>query len=267
MLPVVFAFPQWTWQNPLPQCNSLNSVFFSGANTGYAAGDCGILLKTINGGTTWSILPSGTTHSLRSICFTDFNTGYAVGEGGVIIKTTNGGINWSTLSTGTIESLSSVYFTDANTGYTVADNNLYGNNIFKTTNGGADWTILFTGDCFGLSSVYFTDFYTGYVVGTGGTILKTTTGGIVSIGENLSNSSTFTIYPNPCSSKITITSNKDIAGETIISVFNIPGQQMIQSEFPDQNRIEMDVSALIKGIYLVKIQTGAGIEVKKLIIQ
>jgi len=31
--------------------------------------------------------------------------------------------------------------------------------------------------------------------------------------------------------------------------------------------MEMDVSALTKGIYLIKIQTGKGIESKKLVIQ
>jgi photosystem II stability/assembly factor-like uncharacterized protein len=41
---------QWTWQNPLPQSNSLSSVYFTDANTGYNAGESGNILKTTNGG-------------------------------------------------------------------------------------------------------------------------------------------------------------------------------------------------------------------------
>jgi hypothetical protein len=57
----------------------------------YQGGTNGIILKTIDGGTTWGALSIGTTYTLHSIYFTDANTGYAVGENGIILKTTNGG--------------------------------------------------------------------------------------------------------------------------------------------------------------------------------
>ena len=41
----------------------------------------------------------------------------------------------------------------------------------------------------------------------------------------------------------------------------------MQDNFHNQNPLEMDVSSLSAGIYLVKIQAVAGIEVKKLVIQ
>ena len=43
----------WLWGNPLPQGNTLRAMSFAGAN-GYAVGDFGTLLKTTDGGTTWS---------------------------------------------------------------------------------------------------------------------------------------------------------------------------------------------------------------------
>ena len=49
------------------------------------------MLRTINGGTSWSTLSSGTTNDLYSVYFTDPHTGYVTGEGGTILKTTNGG--------------------------------------------------------------------------------------------------------------------------------------------------------------------------------
>ncbi len=40
----------WIWQNPLPQGNPLSSVRFADAQTGWALGALGILLKTEDGG-------------------------------------------------------------------------------------------------------------------------------------------------------------------------------------------------------------------------
>ncbi|MCX6251510.1 MAG: hypothetical protein NTX61_12250 [Bacteroidetes bacterium] len=45
------AFPQWKWQNPLPQGNGLNALFFTDSTTGYVVGGGGTILKTGNGGT------------------------------------------------------------------------------------------------------------------------------------------------------------------------------------------------------------------------
>jgi len=76
-----------------------------------------------------------------------------------------------------------------------------------------------------------------------------------------------TLYPNPATDKITITQNGNLAEESIISIFNMAGQQIISEHFNGQNLIQMDVSNLAKGIYFVKIQTNAGVESKKLVIQ
>ena len=109
---------------------------FTDNNSGYAVGDSGIILKTMNAGTTWNTLSSGTTDNLTSIFFTDSNTGYAVGGdlygAGIILKTINGGTNWSIVSIGANTLFYSVSFTDANTGYVVGG----GGKILKTTNGG-----------------------------------------------------------------------------------------------------------------------------------
>ena len=40
----------WDWQNPLPQGNTLCCSFFINENTGWAAGELGVILKTVNGG-------------------------------------------------------------------------------------------------------------------------------------------------------------------------------------------------------------------------
>jgi len=54
------AFAQWKWQNPLPQGNYLSCVKFVDANTGYAVGSGGTILKTTNGRVKWISQTSGT---------------------------------------------------------------------------------------------------------------------------------------------------------------------------------------------------------------
>jgi photosystem II stability/assembly factor-like uncharacterized protein len=74
-----FAFSQWTWQNPLPQGNLLTSVCFTDINTGYAVGSAGTVIKTIDGGTTWTCLTDGVDYNLSSVFFVSMDTGFAVG--------------------------------------------------------------------------------------------------------------------------------------------------------------------------------------------
>ena len=109
----------WQWQNPLPQGNSLTSVYFPDSNTWYAVGNCCTVLKTTDEGTNWTILESGTTKCLASVYFTDVNICYAVGDAGTIIKTINGGETWTPLFPGTSNSLTTIFFPDVNTGYSV----------------------------------------------------------------------------------------------------------------------------------------------------
>ncbi|MDI6766514.1 MAG: FlgD immunoglobulin-like domain containing protein [Bacteroidota bacterium] len=87
----LFSQSGWFWQNPLPQGNHLESIYFTDSNTGCGVGYAGTIFKTTDGGTNWTSQSSGTTNNLRSVYFTDSNTGWAVGADGTILKTTTGG--------------------------------------------------------------------------------------------------------------------------------------------------------------------------------
>jgi len=178
------AFAQWTWQNPYPTGNHLQSVYFTDPNTGYAVGDSGTILITIDGGINWSGLQTETTDQLNSVFFSDVNTGYAVGgyvdytnngsNVGTILKTTDRGTTWNTISSDTLPYLHSVFFINVNTGYVGGYRldgwggqgwNGYGV-ILKTTDGGTIWTeSSSTYEC--INSIDFTDTNTGYAVGFG----------------------------------------------------------------------------------------------------
>jgi hypothetical protein len=73
------------------------------------------------------------------------------------------------------------------------------------------------------------------------------------------------IYPNPNRGKFTLTSNSIIQS---IVIFNINGKRIYtDSGFIQLMQKEIDLSDYDKGVYLLKIQTGKGVETKKLLIQ
>ena len=59
----------WSWANPSPQGEDLTDVAFSGA-TGYAVGGFGTLLRSTDGGQTWSGVPSRTLEGLTRVTLT-----------------------------------------------------------------------------------------------------------------------------------------------------------------------------------------------------
>ena len=108
--------PGWFVQNVDQQENALFGLSFTDINRGTAVGDSGIILRTINGGATWSAQNSSTTQNLYGVSFSDANNGTAVGDSGIILRTINGGTTWTTQNSNTTFGLSDVCFTDIKIG-------------------------------------------------------------------------------------------------------------------------------------------------------
>src|SRR5215208_7438432 len=49
------ASSQWHWQNPLPQGNNLRGASFVDVNTGTVVGEYGTIVRTTDGGNSWTI--------------------------------------------------------------------------------------------------------------------------------------------------------------------------------------------------------------------
>jgi photosystem II stability/assembly factor-like uncharacterized protein len=148
-----------------------NSIFLIGR--GEPSSRNSKMYKTLDGGSTFSSMLSGTLHNLKGISFPLANTGYAAGDSGVMVKTENGGATWSILNSGDTVSLNALDFPSANTGYAVGQSG----RILKTSDGGASWVVQSSGTIQPLNSVAFYNDNTGLVVGDWGTVLKTTDGG------------------------------------------------------------------------------------------
>ena len=169
----------------------LNSVFFADANTGWAVGYEGTILKTTNAGAQWESRPSGTGTFLWGVFFIDRQTGWAVGGdftdpevSGTVLKTVDGGETWFHQNPGTTAALSAVYFVDANHGWAVGGKNndpdpgVLSGQILVSADGGTTWVEQRKDASHRFFSVYFVDPKTGWVVGDEGNILKTTDGGL-----------------------------------------------------------------------------------------
>ncbi|RLD73207.1 MAG: hypothetical protein DRJ07_21100, partial [Bacteroidetes bacterium] len=74
----------------------LNDVQFFDNMNGWAVGDNGTIVATVDGGATWTVQTSGTTEKLRSVYFLTAARGWAVGGNTnmTLLTTYDGGSNW-----------------------------------------------------------------------------------------------------------------------------------------------------------------------------
>src|SRR2546423_10072751 len=86
---VVTSHSGWNWGSPQPQGNTLQAIEFAGGR-GYAAGAFGTILRTDDGGASWSGIRSGTTTSLSKVRAIDANT-FLAGAGCMLLRSDDGG--------------------------------------------------------------------------------------------------------------------------------------------------------------------------------
>jgi photosystem II stability/assembly factor-like uncharacterized protein len=180
---LIFSQCGWFMQNPLPTCELLNDMTVFDANTIIAFGNNGIVIKTTDGGLSWSnplrsFVQSG-LNSARffSSYFINNNTGWIVGQYNVepnpkIYKTTDGGSRWSELinSLNPYSPINSVYFKNEFTGF-------IGTSIMlMTTNGGNSWNSVIPTGQGSFMSVMFLDNSVGFTSNYRN-VYKTTDGG------------------------------------------------------------------------------------------
>ncbi|MDO8879599.1 MAG: cell wall-binding repeat-containing protein [Coriobacteriia bacterium] len=146
---------------------SLQTMFFIDATTGWAAGN-GTLIRSTDGGVTWEdIRPDDTWRLYWAPHFVDANTGWVVGDNGLIMRTTDGGGNWEFQDSGVSTELIDVYFVDANTGWVSGNGGL----ILATDDGGDTWVVQHYGGTRYLRDLYFVGANTGWGVGAGGHVV------------------------------------------------------------------------------------------------
>jgi len=176
----------WTQQTS-PVNRELNAVFFIDGNNGWACGNNVFVIRTSDGGMTWTTQYDANEPiaALNAIHFIDANIGWAVGhhntDENFILYTINAGLNWVEQTSPELnQDLKSVFAIDANNAWAVGSDGT-GNLIINTTDGGTNWNVqtppVTTG---ALYSVFFINANVGWAVGSDGSdylILKTVDGG------------------------------------------------------------------------------------------
>lgn len=180
---------------------ALNGVVALDRTNAIAVGNDGHILKTSNGGTTWTRVVAcritarecdeGSDPDERVASPLEAIHGFnasmtAVGADGTILFSRNGGATWSQRPNITDVGLRSVWFTDTDTGYIVGEEGT----ILKTTNEGQTWqpqlACADNDQCLPqleghidarLNSVMFTNADDGIIVGEQGTVVTTTDAG------------------------------------------------------------------------------------------
>jgi photosystem II stability/assembly factor-like uncharacterized protein len=161
----------------------LTDLAIPDVNTIWAVGSGDTIIKTTNGGWTWTLqnyIWPIMDEWLNGISALDSQTAWAVGSYGTILKTTDGGATWFEQDAG-YALHSDVAAVDADTVWIVGGHE----NIFKTTDGGDTWVNQHSSTPGSLSSIAAVDAYTAWAVGSWemlssevyNVILKTTDGG------------------------------------------------------------------------------------------
>lgn len=180
-------YSQW-FQITSPTSNTLYSLYFNNASTGYISGSLsGNVIKTTNGGTSWLFYTTGTSSTFYDMRFVNLATGFVSGSTRQVVKTTNAGMNWDIKTSGS-GVLYSISFPSTLIGYAVGGSP---SALVKSTDGGNNWISLISPSTGTLRGVYFVNTLTGWICGTGGTLWKTTDGCVSWIPQSQSSSYTF----------------------------------------------------------------------------
>lgn len=238
-------------------------IFFQDENTGWVLGAQSDLIKTTDGGDTWSAvsLPEE-YYNTYSIVFNTENGGIICGE--TTFQTSDGGDTWTKKDIFNHNMLD-VCFTDSLQGWMVGE---YGD-VFKSSNGGNAWAqVENTVTSAALKAVSFPTKNKGWATGRGGTILKIDHTGDTKIKNYHTIPVEFQLaqnYPNPFNMKTTIVYSLNTSGLVNLTVYNIRGEKIVTlvDEFRSQGtyRIRWDGrdfkrKIVSSGIYIYRLSVA-----------
>ena len=77
-------------------------------------------------------------------------------------------------------------------------------------------------------------------------------------------SSQFNLYPNPAANVVNITNSENMQVQQV-TVYDVAGKQLSTQNFNNETEIQLNVENLASGVCMLRIETNAGIAVKKLV--
>jgi hypothetical protein len=78
----------------------------------------------------------------------------------------------------------------------------------------------------------------------------------------------FNLAPNPATQTVWLSFSQPITGSAQVRMYNIAGQLLLEQVMVNgQERLQMEVASLPKGIYVVQVETESGVGVRKLVVE
>ncbi|MGB5875049.1 MAG: M28 family peptidase, partial [Bacteroidota bacterium] len=148
-------------------------VDFVNPDTGWVVGRPLTIIRTTNGGYSWTDQTPRGFGDLYDVGFFTESTGIVVGGWGDIFRTTSGGAVWDRVAGGTSQTLWKVTVVDSTRAWAVGWNGA----IIHTVDAGLTWTPQTSGVSQYLWGVDFYDRNLGWACGDGPTLIQTTDGG------------------------------------------------------------------------------------------
>ncbi|MBE0571214.1 MAG: T9SS type A sorting domain-containing protein [Ignavibacteriaceae bacterium] len=161
-----------TWSLVTLTGSDLHQIVFKDASTGIVVGDNGTVFTTTNGGTNWISKNSSTSLQLRGAGFAGGSTFFAVGDDGAAVKSTDNGNTWTTLNSGTSERLLCVAAVDQSV-WVGARNGL----MLFSSNGGTSFTSMSNPATDDIKDIQFIDGSIGFAGGSNSFFMYTSNGG------------------------------------------------------------------------------------------
>jgi photosystem II stability/assembly factor-like uncharacterized protein len=161
-----------TWTEVYTSAEYYSGVHFRSVDTGYVSGTNGTLLRTVDAGNTWSIVPTGISTLINSMRFVSSSTFYLLTDSQILLKTIDSGVTWTTIDPGASNPIYSFDF-NGDIGITVG---LTGE-VRRTIDGGATWSAIAWGTTQRLTGIRFLDATTVLACGWNGEIIQSTDAG------------------------------------------------------------------------------------------
>jgi hypothetical protein len=223
---------------------------------GYASGRDGLIVKTEDGGETWTEQESGSDKNLVDIAFFTETTGFAAIDNwsDSLVYTQDGGLNWSSLmmpSTGVFRSFA---FINDSVGY-VATGAAFSGALFQTYDAGQNWEIVHNTSLAFYDVEYHFDgeFDHLWVCGDGG-LVEYWTNTLVGTKDQDYTVEKLVLFPNPTqgnSFQVKWPEDQQVL-ELLMECYNSAGQLILtQTVHKTEATINLH-KALVQGNYLIK---------------
>lgn len=238
----------------------VGSIQFINDTTGIiAAGKHGTFARTSNRGSSWTTQSIDSSMWVTTIEMKNESVGFAVGASGEYSTTLDGGLSWASPTVLTNYRLHDIAFFNDTVGYAVGGNTsgTAWNNptlpikglILKTTDGGSSWSVLDSSYDDIFVDLMVVNENVGYIVGNNGRILKTQNALSTQSIEIPSKSHLISVFPNPSSGIINITS--ETIDNYTLRLFNHTGQLINSINLHGNSTL--DLSDLPSGTYYYSI--------------